>query len=188
MFLVYFLLLNNETNRVADAESLFSKFEFQLTESLKYDCRRALMESKGNFAEALAELEKRKVHSFVEHSSHMYLLIKCEKYDLARQLGKSILEPIIYSTEDPVLIVNYELARKKLNESPSDKRLNDVLSQNSKDIRLKSAVFALLSKKQDMIESIKKVLKKDKTFKYELSVWPVFDQYRKDPDFVSLMQ
>lgn len=177
-----------ESNRVAEAEALYSKFEFHLPDYLKYECSRAIKEGKGHFAEALAELEKRGTTEYVEHNSHMYLLIKSEKYEQAKQLGKNILEPINYSTEDPVLIVNFELARKKLNESPSDKRLNDVLNQHSRDERLKSAVYAILNKKHDMIESIKKVIKKDKTFKYELSIWPVFDPYRKDTDFVNLIQ
>lgn len=176
-----------ENQRLEDAENLFVKFEHHLTEPLQYDCRRTLMESRGDFRAALIELEKRKMIDYVDHSSHLYLLIKCEKYDQAKQLGKDILEPLNYSTEDPVLIVNFELARKKLGESPSDKRLNDILSQNSKSERLKSAIYAILSRKHDMIESIKKTLKKDKTFKYELSVWPVFDQYRKDNDFINLL-
>jgi hypothetical protein len=69
----------------------------------------------------------------------MYLLIKCEKFDQAKALGKGVLEPINYSTEDPVLIVNYELARKNLGESPSDKRLNEVISQHSDNESFKSA-------------------------------------------------
>lgn len=111
-----------ESNRVAEVEALYSKFEFHLPDYLKYECSRAIKEGKGHFAEALAELEKRGTTEYVEHNSHMYLLIKSEKYEQAKQLGKNILEPINYSTEDPVLIVNFELARKKLNESPSDKR------------------------------------------------------------------
>lgn len=177
-----------ESNRVADAEALYGRLELHLPDDLKYECLRAIKESKGQFVEALAELEKRGTTEYVEHNSHMYLFIKSEKYEQAKQLGKNILEPINYSTEDPVLIVNFELARKKLNESPSDKRLNDVLNQHSSNERLKSAVYAILNKKHDMIESIKKVLKKDKTFKYELSIWPVFDPYRKDTDFVNLIQ
>jgi hypothetical protein len=177
-----------ENNKVTDAEALYSKSEFNLSNYLKFECFRALMESKGLYTEALTELEKRKAIEYVEHNSHMYLLIKCEKYVQAKELGKSILEPINFSTEDAVLIVNYELARKRLNETPSEKRLIDVLSQHSKDEHLKSAVYAVLSKKQDMLDSIRKVLRKDKTFKYQLSTWPVFDQYRNDSDFTSLIQ
>lgn len=177
-----------ENNKVADAEALFSKSEFNLSSNLKFECLRALMESKGLFSDALAELEKRKTMEYVEHNSHMYLLIKCEKYAQAKELGKTILEPVNFSTEDAVLIVNYELARKKLHEAPSEKRLNDVISHHSKDENLKTAVYAVLNKKQDMINSIRKVLRKDKTFKFELSTWPVFDQYRNDSDFTSLIQ
>jgi len=186
---IYNFLFNTyiETRQVELAESLFSKFEFKLLASQKFYCKCELLVANGKFEEALTCLEMRKVNNYVEHNTHIYLLIKCHKYEQAKQFGKGILEPLNFSTEDSVLIVNYELARKKLNESPSDKRLNDILSQNLNDERLKSAVYAILNKKSDMFESIKKQLKKDKTFRYEISVWPVFDHYRKDKDFTEFL-
>jgi hypothetical protein len=176
-----------ETEKTDEAETLFNKYKTYLLEPRKFECNRALLEGKGLFVEALTMLEQRKSVDYIEDSTHMYLLIKCEKFDQAKALGKGVLEPINYSTEDPVLIVNYELARKNLGESPSDKRLNEVISQHSDNESFKSACYAILNKKQDMLNSIKKGLKKDKTFKYELSVWPVFDQYRNDEDFKQLV-
>lgn len=177
-----------ETSKTEKAESILEKYRSYISPLLNLEYKQALYEAKKDYKSALAELElKRKLTSIVDHSAYMYLLIKNERYADAKQLGKEVLEPSNFSTEDSVLIVNYELARKKLNESPSDKRLNDVLARNANDERLKSAVFAILGKKTEMLESIKKYMKKDKTFKYELNRWPVFDHFRNDKDFSGLL-
>lgn len=182
--LLYRSLIEND--RLSEAETLYTKNAFYLSEATKLRCNELLYEGKGNYLEALNLVEKRSNLKKVELSHRMYMLIKAGKFNEAKTLGREILEPINYSTENPELIVNYELARKRLNESPSDKRLNDVLSQNKSNDQIKSAVYAVLGKKQEMLDAIRKALKKDKTFRYELKVWPVFDSYRKDTDFLNL--
>ena len=176
-----------ESKEIEKAATILEKYKLHISPILTFDYKNSLLEAQGDYDGALSELYKKKnLTSLLEHNTYIYLLIKKERYAEAKQFGKDILEPANYSTEDPVLIVNYELARKKLNESPSDKRLNDVLSQNSNEERVKSAVYAILGRKAEMLESIRKSLRKDKTFKYELAKWPVFDQFRQDKEFTSI--
>lgn len=175
-----------ENDRLSEAEALFDKNSFYLTEVSKLSFKELLHLKKEEFQEAISVTEKRTNLDYIENSHRMYVLIKAGKFAEAKMLGRDILEPVNYSTENCALIVNYELARKRLNESPSDKRLNDVLTQHKKNDEIKAAVYATLGKKHEMLESIRKVLKKDKTFKYDLRDWPVFDHYRKDNDFTSL--
>ena len=52
----------------------------------------------------------------------------------------------------------------------------------------KAAIYAIMGKKSEMIDNIKKALDKDKTFRYSLKEWPVFDEYRTDRDFISAVE
>jgi hypothetical protein len=49
---------------------------------------------------------------------------------------------------------------------------------------VKAAVYSLMAKRGEMLAAIRQVMKGDKTLRFHAEVWPVFDDYRADPEFL----
>ncbi|HAN56908.1 MAG TPA: hypothetical protein DCQ77_12325 [Betaproteobacteria bacterium] len=165
------------------AKELFEKWQRQLSNSLKHRLDCDLYEACGKFEESLTEIRRYEDETGVSNVAHViYLNLKLERYREADVLARSVLELIHYSQEAGQEIVNLEFARKKLGKRVNNDRLMSVMKFDSNP-KTSAAVFALIEKKSDMLENIRKAMKADKSFRFSAVEWPVFEAYRGDEDF-----
>lgn len=165
------------------ATELFEKFQRKLSNSLKHRLGCELYEARGEFEESLKEIRRYEDETGVSNVAHViYLNLKLEKYREADLLARSVLEPILYSPEAVQEIVNLEFARKKLGKKVNSDRLMSVMKFDTNS-KTGAAVSALIEKKSDMLENIRKAMKEDKTFRFSAGEWPVFEAYRSDAEF-----
>lgn len=113
------------------------------------------------------------------------LLFRYGAYDEAEKYGRERLNAIHFSKEADVEIINYEIVCKHTKGKANVSRLEDVLAF-AQEFRTKAAINALLNKKKEMIECIRKAIELDRRFRHLLPLWPVFEDFHNDPEFLSL--
>jgi tetratricopeptide (TPR) repeat protein len=167
-----------------EADQLYEKWHRRLSFSTKHKIRMDLLEARNNYEGSLKEAQEYEDETGVQDITHrLYLYLKLGRYLDADKLARSILEPIHYSPEAAAETVNLEFARKMQGRKVDTNRLAAILRINDAP-DTQAACHALLEKKSDMLDSIKKAMKADKTFRYRAAEWPVFDMYRNDPGFI----
>lgn len=172
-----------ELGRQAEAEKTFSKWRHRLPLGMSSRLHLDILEGRKDFDGVLSELRKPRTPSEKNYANQIYVLLRKGADEEAKNLGKNVLTDINYSREADALIINYELARKRLNSKVSSDRLEELLEFTSA-VSTKAAIYALLDKKKEMIENIKKEMQNDKTFRFTVARWPVFDKVRTNPDFM----
>jgi hypothetical protein len=176
-----------DTGELSEAESVFSKTSNILTSSNRFNLKLHILDEKGDFDGALAELRKRSIFTGVPNFDNQpYYLIKNKNYVEAEKLLRGFLESINFSPEATVQIVNYELACKRQKTKVDHNRLEKVMRFDTSP-QLAAAVYAILGKKNEMLENIRKAVNNDRTFRYLAKRWVVFDEYKADVDFTKAL-
>ena len=166
-----------------EADLLYEKWHRRLSNALKNKLRIELLDMRENFEESLKEIQRYEDETGIPNIAHrIYLHLRLKHYQEVEKLARSVLEPIHYSPEAASETVNLELARKMQGKKVDAARLEAVMKYNSNP-STHAAIYALLSKKAEMLDSIKKTMKSDKKFRFTAAEWPVFSGYRNDQNF-----
>ena len=172
--------------QVSNARELMQTNQGKLHPARLSRCIVELMETSGDFEAAIRELHERAIVTGVFDSrTELFLTLKLKRYEKAEQLAKAILSPILFSSEAISETVNYELARKRLGRTPDNGRLSKLLAFED-DHATVAAVLALQEKRVEMLAALRRKISEDKSFRYHLAHWPVFEEYQDDLDFQKL--
>ena len=106
-------------------------------------------------------------------------------YSDAEVISRRMLEPIRFSAEASVEIVNFELARKMQSKKPDVARL-DAVRKLTAENATNSAIYCILDKRSEMIGAIKAEFSCDKRFRYVFQRWPVFATLRADKEILTI--
>lgn len=167
----------------AEANELVEKWQRKLSSSMRHRLLYRRHEARGEFEDALREISRYEQETGLGNASQViYLNLRLGRFSEAEKIARAVLEPINYSLEAVQEIVNLELARKKLNKKVNIERLTNVMKVDQSP-ETSAAVFSLLEKRAEMLESIKNAMREDKTFRFEANEWPVFETCRGDADF-----
>lgn len=112
-----------------------------------------------------------------------YLLLRLKLYKPAHDLTKKCLEKCNFT--DPVLLVNYELARKWLGNKVKIERIQRY--KNNEDKSVRAAVAILMGNKKKSIEILYEIDEEDKSFKYVFKNWPILESLKDDEQFKQLI-
>ena len=172
-----------ETKKFELADKISEKWLHKLNPEWRSKVRQELFEAKGEYEDALKELDIREKETGRSTDGHkVYLFLKLSKFDQADKIARTLLAPINFSAEAAEIVVNFEIARKNLGAAVDIKRLEAVLRfKDSPEIE--AAISALLGKKTEMITAMKKAMAVDCTFRFRASTWPVFDAHRTHEEF-----
>lgn len=167
-----------------EAREIFQKWQRKLSSGFKHRLTSRLHEMRGDFEDALMEIARYETETGISNEAHViYLNLRAKKYAETEKLARATLDRIHYSPEAVAETVNLEFARKMQGKKPDSDRLTAVMNFDQSP-RTRAAVLAVLERKNEMLEQIRKAMRKDKTFRYEATDWPVFDTYRADDDFL----
>jgi tetratricopeptide (TPR) repeat protein len=173
-----------DLDRCDAAESTLNQWSNKLAAGVRARLKVELLEARGDFEGALAEVLRTPLHSMPNRNiQQMYLLLRKQDYVQAEKLGREILAAINFSAEAAEETVNYELACKNVKGKVNSNRLEAVLQYNDSS-HTKAAVFALLGRRRDMLDSIRTEMARDKAFRFVAKRWPVFADIRDDPEFM----
>jgi len=175
-----------DLRRIDEADRLYKLWSHRLTERTRLSMLADLYEEKLDYEKAI-EIHH-EIHRITGNPSNnhlTYLLIRAGKYQEAEKYVRSVLEPLNFNLDAYPEIVNYELARKRLNKKPDANRLENVLATLSEPDS-QAAIHAILGRKNEMINALKLSYKKDKTFRYTFARWPVFLNIGQKKRFIKL--
>ena len=178
-----------DANLCDEATLILNKWSKNLSPKLQQKLNLILLEGRDNIEEALIEINKNKLDSGIDYDfNEHYLLLRKEKFKEVEELLQKRLEKFNFTPEASVETVNYEFSRKKLGKKPNNDRLMNLIKQTPSDNRLSAGVYAVLGRKNELLAEIKKVMKDDKTFRFEAAKWPVFNEYSNDHDFKKVFE
>lgn len=176
-----------DTNQTTEAQKLIETHKHEIVYSYEINLYRQLHEARGEFSHAIGKLDEEIKLGDPENAGvRSYLLLQQGRHDEAKRICKNYLEKVNYSSEAGVEIVNFELANKLLGQKVDNTRLDKLLKADPSD-STKAAVLALKGHKKDAVVTIKEIFKSDKTFKYEVAKWPVFQEIRTEPEYLALL-
>jgi len=168
---------------VTEADNLLRRWKYQLTPSSAKQAFLRILESQQHYPSLLNEMQKYELETEETMDKHrIYILLKSGAYQDAEKLARSILDKIHFTPEAVAEIVNFEYARKKLGKKPDQNRLEAAIKYDN-SYETEAAAYAVLGKKNEMLDRIKKAISKNKTYIYSVREWPVFDDYRNDELF-----
>lgn len=119
--------------------------------------------------------------------TNSYLLLKTNQFQKAyTKLKNHFLKPSNFT--DPYLLVNYFIASKKLKknvrpEKVKDKLLNGVVHNDL----ISAAAYAIIDDQNNAYKKLSDVIKKDKSRKYTIKDWIVFEDIFKVEKFQKLL-
>lgn len=172
-----------ENKKFELADKISGKWLHKLNPEWRSRVKQELFEAKGEYEDALKELDIREKETGRSTDSHrVYLFLKLSKYEQADKIARKLLAPINFSAEAAEIVVNFEIARKNLGAAVDTKRLEAVLRFNDSP-ETEAAVSALMGKKSEMITAMKKAMAEDCTFRFRANTWPVFDNQRAHKEF-----
>jgi len=178
-----------DLNRLQTAAELLSRWASKLLPRYEYQMRCDLAEAQGKFEEALRLVREWGELSGATDSSHeLYILVCAKRFKDAEKLARSILDPISFSPDAIIQIVNYEIATIGANRGKKVdvQRLEKVLNFAS-DKGTKAGIYALLDRRAEMLNSLREAASRDKTFKYTVKRWPVFEHVRSDNEVAQIL-
>lgn len=176
-----------DLNRVGEVEQLLRLHKNKITSESELELNREMAESRGDYQMALEILDDEiQLSGETNVSVRSYLMLLSKDYEGVKKLCGDYLAPINYSGEATAEIVNFELARIRTGAKYDNSRLDRVLSYDSSD-STKAAIAAIRGHKQDAISHIKSALRQDKTFKYRILRWPVFQELRNETALKDLL-
>jgi hypothetical protein len=150
-----------------------------------FDEKIELFEAKGDLLSALKlSRERRQKHPY----SHNYILqesyyiLMNGDFQSAYDFCRKYLE--FSNFTEPYLIINYEIASKKLGHKPNEERLSR--ANNSEDLMVKAAVALLRNDKSSCYEYLAKELDTNYIRKYRSMNWIIFESIRDEPKFKTL--
>lgn len=176
-----------DLQRLDQAEALLDKWNSSISTlvSIDYQCR--IHESRERFEEYLRLLHAREnLTGIKEDERRLYILLKMGKFAEAEKLARSILEPLNYSAEAKIVIVNLEVAKKLQGKSVDSRRL-DAVAKIDTDPCLHAAIAALHGRRNDVILQTRNALRKNKTNRHLMKDWPVLKSFLSDPEMVELL-
>ena len=154
----------------------------------------------GSYAEALLAAGKHeKLAQFVPDSplsddQKIYLLLRAEENELVVDLASEVLNMTSKSHSDASLDkayirINRAIALKRLDRIEEMERDLETLGQDGStaDINLRAGVAALRGNKEEMFIAIEQALGKSLS-SHQLVEFPVFEDYRDDPEFRRLIE
>jgi tetratricopeptide (TPR) repeat protein len=173
-----------DLGRLEEAGQYLTKYSHRLAEATYNNLRTDLLEAHGDFKGALAELEKNGAEfDVVDMARKLYFLLRMKKFDDVVQQGRQYLEGRAFSLDAVVEIVNYEAGCKHAKGKVGTHRLETLL-KFERAPRSQAAIYALLGRKADMLESLHQAVQEDKSFRFLAKRWPVFAELQGDQDFV----
>ncbi len=169
-----------------EAREIFETHKNKLDRDQVCQLEEILLNMEGQYEKIMQHLDDCELAGKIRNIQKLYYMLKAKKYSEAEKFARQILEPIHYSPEAEVEIVNLELARKKLGKKVDMERLNKVINYDA-EAGTHAAIYSVMGKKPDMLQAIRKAMKHDKTFKFTAREWPVFEEWREDSDFKNVI-
>jgi len=177
-----------DIRQLEEAEELLNRWSMRLTRRVRIRMRVDLLSEQGKFDNAIAELTKEDAQSKGDVDVLLpYFLIKKGAFHDAEKVARERLAAISFSPDATILIVNFELACRKNKGKANEGRLEKTLAF-AENNRTKAAIYALLGKKRELEEAVKKEMALDRTFRFEFSRWPVFENFRDDQDLKNIVE
>lgn len=176
-----------DLKKLEEAEILYENWKTSIPKIMAIDLRCRIYESQEKYEDYLKLLQTREALTGVKDDERrLYIFLKMGKSAEAEKLARSILEPLNYSAEAKIFIVNLELARKLQGKSVDSRRL-DAVAKIDADPCLHAAIAALYGKRNELVLQTKNALKKNKTNRHLMKDWPVLKPYLADPDMAALL-
>ncbi|WP_164963232.1 SIR2 family protein [Rubrivivax sp. JA1026] len=176
-----------DMGRSTEARRLYEVWGNRLVDKARLALLTDLLETEGDFDSALQVLEERELKTGSKYIvERTYVLLQASRFSEAERVARSFLESYNFTPEAHVEIINFELARKLQGRRPDNNRLDAILRLSASP-NVSSAVYALLGRRDEMVKSIRKAIKKDKAFRYCVARWPVFGEFRSDPDVIAAL-
>lgn len=178
------------TKKYDEFEKLLEKEKYFISKVERLKLRLKMYEDKHDFDNAyeiIEELKKIKHRKYQNVVDEVFLKLLDKKYKDAQEIAKRYLDGINFDLNAEALIVNYELAGYKIHNKLSHKdRLYSLIKHSNSDLT-KAAIYALLDDTTNCIEYLGKAIQDDKTSKYDINNWPVFDAIRKEKRFRTIL-
>ncbi len=135
-----------------------------------YDIKTTLYEYKKDLEKLYTVSNEHYLNSsqeFYDKMKYSYHLLICKKYQECYDLLN------VTQIQNPVLEINYELARKGIGKSIRNDKINALYTQCSDEE--KAAACVLLNKNEEAISILNNIIQKDKETYYRIKVFPVFE-------------
>lgn len=122
-------------------------------------------------------------------SSKACSLIRLERYDEAYIFCKKYFDQV-YMQREGVICINYYLAyslakhKTDFKEKLKKKMIDGPMRYEDAEL---AAAYSLLDDKQKCFTILKKVVEKNPLMKFDIKEWPVFDKYKNDSAFQSIV-
>lgn len=179
--LVYAL---TDLKQFEQCRAIFDKHGHELIPRFLCDLKSDFFVATKQYDLAINECRRSTALSGLQRINHIVFILLLQKnYIDAESACRNFLEKCSFTPEAAAEIVNFEIARKGIGRKIDTGRLEKVL-ELSTESRTRSAVLALLGKKNEAISAAKEACKKDLTFRFDAARWPAFEELRSDPVFV----
>ena len=179
--------LLTQASKHAEAEAFLEKHKAQIRLVTELQIRRNMAEAKGEYENALKLFrQESSLNGSTDNHLEAYYLLLNRMFEEAKKVAQSALEKSNYSPECVAEIVNFELAKKNLGKQPDNNRLDSILKYGASP-QNRAVIAALRDRKRDSIDAIQEALRKDKTFRFEVNRWPVFNQIKAEPEVIAML-
>lgn len=132
--------------------------------------------ARGNVEGALAQLRAMNTLRIIgvdQANEEIHDLLLLKKYKEAEQIAKTALEQVGWSVAHPELLINYELARVRQDESPKKAKLQDVIDKSGNEAASACAYF-LMGNMEKCKELLKTELRRNRENRYIYEDWAIF--------------
>lgn len=132
--------------------------------------------ARGNVEGALAQLRAMNTLRIIgvdQANEEIHDLLLLKKYKEAEQIAKTALEQVGWSVAHPELLINYELARVRQDESPKKAKLQDVIDKSGSEAASACAYF-LMGNMEKCKELLKAELRRNRENRHIYEDWAIF--------------
>jgi tetratricopeptide (TPR) repeat protein len=168
------------------AEATLDKFGKRMGRRSQGNMRIAILEERGDYDQAIAEVDKLSRVIGSDGYDRNYLLIKKGAYEFAEAGLRKLLEAISFALTADTHIINFELAKKLQAKKVNKDRVQNLLEFTRTD-EVKASCYALLDNHPKALEHVSLAIEDDRTRRHTISTWPVMAALRADPAFAKLV-
>lgn len=172
-------------NKLDKANEEFSLIEKGLNNDERLEVSSDILFHEKKYEDAI-QLNTQREQSLDAYISIVYILLIQERYGEAEDKAKQFLNEHSFHPSLDILILNYELAKKKQGKHIQKERVSKILEHASTN-SIKSACYCLLEQYKKAYQALVQELKDNKGFCYQIMVWPIYWQFREQKDYKKLI-
>lgn len=119
-------------------------------------------------------------------SCYVCALFALGRYDVAFKVLKPYYDNPKF--QDGIIYINYFIACIHINRKDISKKIKEKIidSRIHHDDMVIAGAYALLKDRGKMLHYLKEAIKRNVLYKFDISIWPVFEDYQNDEEFQKL--